>query len=178
MKLVHANSLKVSTWCRACEFRLPRLQRNITRARERETERENSGTQIRTTSTAHQGFYYRHTLIPLYGGKKPKRKLDRTRQNWTWPPVRGSEKPGGGRQSGIRSMTAIYPAAFTGLCPHFAQGENISARAAQWCQVSSESAELRETNTNPCHSPPPASLQIYHCHPHVSVADCQSSLTH
>lgn len=32
--------IKVSTWCRACEFRRPRLQRNVTRARDGEIQTE------------------------------------------------------------------------------------------------------------------------------------------
>lgn len=45
--------------------------------------------------------------------------------------------------------------------------ERISpARAAQWCQVSSESGEPMEANIYPsnCCSLPPAALQIYQCH--------------
>lgn len=82
-------------------------------------------------------------------------EIDRSLQDRTWPPVRGSveakrREEATPYQSGIRSLTAIYNTFFfpPGFCFRFG-GESISARASQSCQVSSESGELTETNIYP-----------------------------
>ncbi len=160
--------LKVSTWCRACEFRRPRLQRSVARARDGqgETERERKARprlgpqQLPTKAFTKSAPSFHSVLASNHESKQW--ELDRTGQDRTPPPLRGSEEAGGGRQHTL-SVWHPLPDCHLSCCFHWPllslwrrRREHLLARAAQRCQVSSESGELTETNIYPsnCHSSP------------------------
>lgn len=173
-KWVQASSMgpprcfKVSTWCRVCEFRRPRLHRSVARARggHREKERERKGkTQIRTTEAAHQSFYQEWTLC---AGIKPKSKvgtglgqagldMTTTERQWSSP-----------EEGGSNTLSAWHPLPdlpFILLCLCLEEEEeeeraSLPERLSDARSAVSQGSWRRETNIYPsnCRSSPPAAF--------------------
>lgn len=154
----HNGALLVSTWCRVCEFRLPRLQSGVAKARcgYRQTEREKARPML---EAAHQSFH---------PDTKP------CEMQWS-----GLEEGGSSSSSSTipaRNLLPDWPIAWL-FFTVFRKRAFLSARTSLWRRVTGSQGSWRRKR-NPyatkCCSSPPASLKISTT---LQISELQSSLS-